>query len=71
MRNWWAGIVAFVGLLFFFLLERNILGFIVLIVCAATAAVLFSEREMDERVKKLREDRQERRRKREKDAGKS
>ena len=55
MRNWLAGVIAFAGLAFFFLVERNIVGFIVLIVCAVAAAILFSEREMDERVKKLKE----------------
>ena len=53
MRNWLAGIIAVAGLLFFFFVERNLLGFIVLIACAVAAAVLFSEREMDERVKKI------------------
>ena len=57
MRNWLAGIIAIVGLLFFFIFERNLTGFIVLIACAAAAAILFSEREMDERVKKVREQR--------------
>ena len=55
MRNWLAGVIAFAGLVFFFLVERNIVGFIILIVCAVAAAILFSEREMDERVKKLKE----------------
>ena len=59
-----AGIIAVAGLVFFFFVERNLLGFIVLIACAVAAAILFSEREMDERVKKIRE-RQEERRKRE------
>jgi len=63
MRNWLAGIIAIAGLLFFFFVEKNLLGFIVLIACAVTAAILFSEREMDERVKKIKE--QEGRRKRE------
>ena len=67
MRNWLAGSVAVAGLLFFFVIERNLFGFIVLIVCAALAAVLFSEREMDERVKKIKDQRHERRRKHEKD----
>jgi energy-converting hydrogenase Eha subunit H len=66
MRNWLAGIIAFAGLVFFFFVERNLLGFIVLIICAVAAAILFSEPEMDERIKKIREERQERRRKREK-----
>jgi hypothetical protein len=66
MRNWLAGIIAFVGLVFFFFVERNLLGFIVLIICAVGAAILFSEPEMDERIKKIREERQERRRKSEK-----
>ena len=48
-----------VGLIFFFVLERNLLGFIVLIACAAAAAILFSEKEMDERVKKTKEARQQ------------
>jgi len=48
---------------FFFFVERNPLGFIVLIACAVAAAVLFSEREMDERVKKIKEREEERRRK--------
>ena len=65
MRNWLAGIVAVAGLLFFFVFERNLLGFIVLLACAVAAAVLFSEREMDERVKKIKEREEERRRKRE------
>lgn len=65
MRNWLAGIIAFAGLLFFFLVERNLLGFIILIICAVIAAILFSEREMDERVKKIREARQKRNEKRE------
>ena len=64
MRNWLAGIVAVAGLIFFFVFERNLLGFIVLIACAVATAVLFSEREMDERVKKIKE-REEERRKRE------
>ena len=55
MRNWLAGIIAFVGLVFFFFVERNLLGFIVLIICAVGAAILFSEPEMDERIKKIRE----------------
>jgi hypothetical protein len=63
MRNWLAGIIAVAGLLFFFFVERNLLGFIVLIACAVATAILFSEREMDERVKKIKEERQERRRK--------
>ena len=50
-----------VGLIFFFILERNILGFIVLIACAAAASILFSEKEMDERVKKTKEARQAKR----------
>jgi hypothetical protein len=55
MRNWLAGIIAIAGLLFFFFVEKNLLGFIVLIACAVAAAILFSEREMDERVKKIKE----------------
>jgi len=66
MRNWLAGIIAFFGLIFFFFVQRNLLGFIVLIICAVGAAILFSESEMDERIRRIREDRQERRRKREK-----
>jgi len=62
MRNWLAGIIAVAGLVFFFFVERNLLGFIVLIACAVVAAILFSEREMDERVKKIKQERQERRR---------
>ena len=61
MRNWIAGIIAVAGLLFFFIADRNLFGFIVLIACAAAAAILFSEKEMDERVKKLREERDKRR----------
>ncbi|MGA3290408.1 MAG: hypothetical protein ABSD42_09245 [Candidatus Bathyarchaeia archaeon] len=66
MRNWLAGIIAFVGLVFFFFFERNLIGFTVLIICAVGAAILFSEPEMDERIKKIRDERQERRRKSEK-----
>jgi len=66
MRNWLAGIIAIAGVLFFFFIERNLLGFVVLVICAAIVAILFSEREMDERVKKIKEERQERQRKREK-----
>ena len=61
MRNWLAGIIAFVGLIFFFFVERNLLGFIVLIICAVVAAILFSEPEMDERIKKIRESDKEKR----------
>jgi len=67
MRNWLAGIIAVVGLVFFFFVEKNLLGFIVLIACAVAAAILFSEREMNERVKKIKEE-GEKRRKRETDA---
>jgi hypothetical protein len=66
MRNWLAGIIAVIGLVFFFFVERNLLGFIVLVICAVFAAILASQTEMDERIKKIKEDRQERRRKREK-----
>ena len=65
MRNWLAGIFAVAGLLFFFFAERNLLGFIVLIACAVAAAILFSEREMDERLTKIKEERKERSRKNE------
>jgi len=68
MRNWLAGIIAIAGVLFFFFIERNLLGFVVLVICAAIVAILFSEREMDERVKKIKEERQERQRKRETNA---
>jgi len=61
MRNWLAGIIAFFGLIFFFFAERNLLGFIVLIICAVVAAILFSEPEMDERIKKVRESDKKRR----------
>jgi hypothetical protein len=55
MRNWLVGIIAAVGLVFFFFVERNLLGFIVLIVCAAIAAIFYSQTEMDERIKKTKE----------------
>jgi len=58
MRNWIAGIIAVAGLLFFFLAERNLIGFIVLIACAAAAAILFSEEELDERISKMKKQRQ-------------
>jgi len=58
MRNWIAGIIAIVGLLFFFLAERNLLGFIVLIACAAATAILFSEKELNERIGKMKKQRQ-------------
>jgi len=58
MRNWIAGIIAVVGLLFFFLVERNLTGFIILIICAAGASILFSEKEMDDRVRKMKQRRQ-------------
>jgi len=61
MRNWLAGIIAVIGLLFFFLVERNLIGFIVLITCAAGAAILFSEKELDERVGKIKQRRQNKR----------
>ena len=64
MRNWLAGIIAVAGLVFFFFIEKNLLGFIVLVACAVAAAILFSEREMDERVKRMKE-KEEKRRKRE------
>jgi hypothetical protein len=43
MRNWLDGIIAFAGIIFFFFVERKFLGFIVLVVCAVVAAILFSE----------------------------
>ena len=52
MRNWLAGIIAIIGLVFFFFFERNLFGFIVLIICAAVAAIFYSQPEMDERIKK-------------------
>jgi hypothetical protein len=64
MRNWLAGIIALIGLLFFFFLERNLWGFIILTICAVAAAVLFSESELQERIKKQKQQRQERKEKR-------
>ena len=58
MRNWLAGIIAFAGIIFFFFVERNLLGFTVLMICAVAAAILFSEKEMDARRKKLQVERQ-------------
>jgi len=63
MRNWLAGIIAVAGLVFFFFIEKNLVGFIVLIACAVAAAILFSEREMDERVKRMKEEEKRRKRK--------
>ena len=63
MKNWIAGIIAIAGLLFFFFVERNLVGFIVLIICALVVAVLFSESELQERIKRQKLQREERRRK--------
>jgi hypothetical protein len=60
MRNWLAGIFALFGLLFFFFLERNIWGFIVLTICAVVAAVLFSESELQTRIRKQKQEKAER-----------
>jgi hypothetical protein len=64
MRNWLAGIIAVAGLAFFFFIERNLFGFIVLMICAVVAAFLFSEKELQERIKRQKQERLERRRKR-------